>query len=61
MIMLCVLSAEWVILTYTGGDKYGTHCVNDPGRRAEIMFICDPDKLEVSSNYRYLYEGSMMV
>ena len=43
-----LFSAEWVKLEYRGGDKYSTHCTEDPGRRAEIMFICDPDTIEVS-------------
>ena len=47
--MCFAFPAEWVKLEYRGGQAYGSHCKNDPGRRAEIMFICDPDKLEVGS------------
>jgi len=39
--------ADWLLLTYGGGDPYGTHCQGASGteaekREARIMFICDP-------------------
>ncbi|XP_006819516.2 cation-dependent mannose-6-phosphate receptor-like [Saccoglossus kowalevskii] len=36
---------DWILLTYKGGDEYGTHCTNE-NRRAVIMIVCDPDILE---------------
>lgn len=37
---------EWVRLEYNSGKEYHTHCAGDKGRRAVIMFICDPNKLD---------------
>ncbi|XP_011409630.1 PREDICTED: cation-dependent mannose-6-phosphate receptor-like [Amphimedon queenslandica] len=31
----------WVELTYSGGDRYGSHC-NGENRKGRLVFICDP-------------------
>ena len=30
----------WLELTYTGGDKYGSHCDKEE-RKARLVFLCD--------------------
>ncbi|GFY42333.1 cation-dependent mannose-6-phosphate receptor [Trichonephila inaurata madagascariensis] len=36
---------DWILLTYYGGDKYGSHC-NYTERVTRIMIICDPNVLK---------------
>ena len=37
----------WVELTYSGGDKYTSHCGSE-GRVSRIFFFCDSSAGEVS-------------
>ncbi|XP_065842812.1 cation-dependent mannose-6-phosphate receptor-like [Oscarella lobularis] len=36
-------SIDWLMLVYGGGDSYHNHC-SIGRRKAEIFFVCDPDK-----------------
>ena len=44
-------SDEWVQLVFGEGDKYNNHC-NKQARKAQILFICDPN---VDENVSYTF------
>ena len=52
-LFLFLLTADWLMIKYTGGEKYRSHC-QQVARKAVVIVTCDPGVKPVRLEYKLL-------